>query len=132
MLPHETWSDGPLLTPQQNQAEEALELFNNIVNSSWFERTAVILFLNKMDLFRLKVESGQSPIVNSFSDFKGAPTDVKAGQDYFASRFKMLVRNPRKEMYIHYTNATDTDLLKKTMASVQDMIVQRNLNELIL
>jgi guanine nucleotide-binding protein subunit alpha len=107
-------------------------LFDNIVNSSWFERTAVILFLNKMDLFRVKVESGQSPIVNSFADFKGAPTDVKAGQEYFASRFKMLVRNPRKETYIHYTNATDTDLLKKTMASVQDMIVQRNLNELIL
>ena len=120
------------MTHQQNQMSEALNLFDNIVNSSWFERTAVILFLNKMDLFRVKVESGQSPIANSFADFKGAPTDVKAGQDYFASRFKMLVRNPRKETYIHYTNATDTDLLKKTMASVQDMIVQRNLNELIL
>lgn len=85
-----------------------------------------------MDLFREKIESGQSPIVNTFPDFKGASTDVKAGQEFFAARFKSLIRNPKKETYVHYTNATDTDLLKKTMISVQDMIVQRNLNELIL
>jgi len=112
--------------------EEALILFDNIVNSTWFTRTAVILFLNKIDLFATKVQSGHSPIAASFPDYKGAPTDVQAGQEYFAKRFTSLIRGGRKETYIHYTNATDTDLLKKTMASVQDMIVQRNLNELIL
>jgi len=112
--------------------EEALLLFDNIVNSTWFSRTAVILFLNKIDLFHSKILSGESPISASFPDYKGAPTDVKAGQEYFANRFTSLIRGGKKEIYIHYTNATDTDLLKKTMASVQDMIVQRNLNELIL
>lgn len=38
----------------------------------------------------------------------------------------------QNQTYIHFTNATDTDLLKKTMASVQDMIVQRNLHALML
>jgi guanine nucleotide-binding protein subunit alpha len=115
-----------------NQMEEALMLFDNIVNSAWFVKTAVILFLNKVDLFTEKVESGTSPIGDSFSDFKGPERNVKAGQDYFAGRFKGLVKNVKKETYVHFTNATDTDLLKKTMVSVQDMIVQRNLNELIL
>ncbi|KAK4902446.1 hypothetical protein LTR28_001248, partial [Elasticomyces elasticus] len=59
-------------------------------------------------------------------------TDVAAGQRFFADKFKNLVRDPSKEVYVHYTNATDTDLLKKTMMSVQDMIVKQNLNQLLL
>ncbi|KAI7638725.1 hypothetical protein KC318_g22649, partial [Hortaea werneckii] len=49
-----------------------------------------------------------------------------------ARKFKNLVRDPGKEAYVHYTNATDTNLLDKTMKSVQDMIVQRNLHQLML
>jgi len=116
----------------QNQMEEALLLFDNIVNSTWFSSTAIILFLNKIDLFHSKILAGTSPISASFPDYKGASTDVKAGQEYFAARFTGLIRGGTKETYIHYTNATDTDLLKKTMSSVQDMIVQRNLHDLIL
>ena len=92
----------------------------------------MILFLNKIDLFREKIESGAAPIANYFPEFAGEPTDVRAGQEFFAYKFKELVRQPGKETYVHYTNATDTDLLKKTMQSVQDMIIQRNLNNLIL
>ena len=107
-------------------------LFESISNSKYFEKAALILFLNKMDLFREKISSGQSPIERHFPDFTGPPNDVRAAQEYFASKFRNLVREPTKEVYIHYTNATDTDLLKKTMESVQDMIVQRNLNALVL
>ena len=111
---------------------EAFGLFEAIANSRWFERSAMILFLNKIDLFREKIETGAAPIVNHFPEFMGEPTDVRAGQEFFAFKFKELVRQPGKETYVHYTNATDTDLLKKTMQSVQDMIIQRNLNNLIL
>jgi guanine nucleotide-binding protein G(i) subunit alpha len=34
-----------------------LTLFETIVNSSWFEKSAIILFLNKMDLFVAKLPS---------------------------------------------------------------------------
>ena len=111
---------------------EAFGLFEAIANSRWFERSAMILFLNKIDLFREKIETGAAPIQNYFEDFRGDPYDVQAGMDYFADKFRSFVRQPGKETYIHFTNATDTDLLKKTMASVQDMIIQRNLNNLIL
>lgn len=115
----------------QNQMQEALMLFETIANSKWFERSALILFLNKMDLFREKVESGHSPITKYFPDYSG-PADPNVAKDFFADKFRQLVAVPGKEPYVHFTNATDTDLLRKTMASVQDMIVQRNLNVLIL
>lgn len=113
---------------------EALLIFESIANAPYFKKTAVILFLNKIDLFREKVEMGISPIKKYFPEFTGPERDVKSGQDFFAKKFTSLVRNrtPGTETYVHYTNATDTDLLKKTMASVQDMIVQKNLHSLIL
>ncbi|KAF2502610.1 guanine nucleotide binding protein, alpha subunit [Lophium mytilinum] len=115
-----------------NQMHEALMLFESISNSRYFEKSALILFLNKIDLFREKISSGMSPINKIFPDYTGKITDIEAGQEFFANKFRNLVRQQKKEVYVHYTNATDTDLLKKTMASVQDMIVQRNLNALIL
>ena len=111
---------------------EALMLFESIANSKYFERSAMILFLNKIDLFREKLTTGQASIKAHFADYTGDDTDTKAGQEFFAEKFRNLLRQPNKDVYVHYTNATDTDLLKKTMASVQDMIVQRNLNALIL
>lgn len=111
---------------------EALMLFESIANSKYFEKAALILFLNKIDLFREKLASGMSPINKYFPEYQGKNTDIAAAQEFFAEKFRNLVRQPNKEIYVHYTNATDTDLLKKTMASVRDMIVQRNLNQLIL
>jgi guanine nucleotide-binding protein subunit alpha, other len=111
---------------------EALLLFGQIANSRYFVRAALILFLNKMDLFREKMSTGISPINRYFPDYHGKTTDLHAGQKFFADKFKKLIKDHRKEIYIHYTNATDTNLLKVTMRSVQDMIVRRNLNSLVL
>jgi guanine nucleotide-binding protein subunit alpha, other len=110
---------------------EALMLWESIANSHWFNRSALILFLNKMDLFREKLVS--SPITSyGFTDYRGPPDDHKQASKYFMDKFKALNRNPEKEIYGHFTNATDTNLLKITMTSVQDMIIQRNLKQLIL
>ncbi|KAI9830874.1 MAG: G-Protein alpha subunit [Phylliscum demangeonii] len=113
-----------------NQMREALMLFESIINSQWFVRSAVILFLNKMDLFRDKLAS--SPISKYFPEYTGSLTDFKMARHFFEDKFRALNRNPDKEIYAHFTNATDTNLLKITMTSVQDMIIQRNLHHLIL
>lgn len=111
--------------------QEALMLWESIANSQWFAKSALILFLNKIDLFKEKVAT--SPITkHGFTDFIGDSTDWKATSKYFMDKFKALNRNSGKEIYGHLTNATDTNLLKITMTSVQDMIIQRNLNQLIL
>jgi len=34
---------------------ESLALFDSIVNSRWFLRTSIILFMNKIDVFRRKI-----------------------------------------------------------------------------
>ena len=111
---------------------EALMLFESLANSKYFEKAALIIFLNKMDIFREKIQSGKAPIKTHFPDFTGDDRDVLAGQEFFAKKLQNLVRSPNKQAYVHYTNATDTTVLDKTMKSVQDMIVQKNLNSLML
>jgi len=44
----------------KNALEESLDLFEEIVNSKWFRRTHIILYLNKMDLFNERIRSGKS------------------------------------------------------------------------
>ncbi|KAA8646363.1 hypothetical protein EYZ11_008735 [Aspergillus tanneri] len=113
-----------------NQMHEAMMLFESLVNGEWFKRKPIILFLNKIDLFKGKL--GISPVSKHFPDFNGSNSDFDAAARYFADRFRGINRIPDREIYIHYTNATDTTLLKATMDSVQDMIIQKNLHTLIL
>lgn len=109
---------------------ESMMLFESLVNGEWFKNKPIILFLNKIDLFREKLAI--SPISKTFPDYTGGDTNEKAAREYFAERFRGINRTADREIYIHFTNATDTTLLKATMQSVQDMIVQKNLSHLIL
>jgi len=39
----------------QNRMAESLLLFESVINSRWFLRTSIILFLNKIDVFKNKL-----------------------------------------------------------------------------
>ncbi|KAA6406884.1 MAG: Guanine nucleotide-binding alpha-2 subunit [Lasallia pustulata] len=113
-----------------NQMQEALILFESIIALSWFRRSSIILFLNKIDLFREKL--ADQPIRDYFPDYEASNEDFDAATEYFAAKFRRLNRAERREVYVHFTNATDTNLLKITMKSVQDTIIQQNLNSLMM
>lgn len=55
---------------------ESLVLFESVINSRWFLRTSIILFMNKIDLFAAKLP--KVPLEKFFSDYTGksAPWDV--------------------------------------------------------
>ena len=107
---------------------EALMLFDSICNSQWFVNTSVILFLNKLDLFRQKLPI--SPVSDHFPDYKGANDDVTQASNYFKKRFESLNRSPEKTVYTHFTYATDTNHIRHIMNSVNDIILTHNLREL--
>ncbi|KAI8141035.1 guanine nucleotide-binding protein alpha-2 subunit [Fennellomyces sp. T-0311] len=113
-----------------NQMMEALMLFDNICNSSWFIKTSMILFLNKIDIFKEKIK--YSPISKYFPDYKGLEGDFEQARTYFKKRFQRLNRNSEKRVYSYYTDATDTNLLQHVMVAVSDIILNENLNTFIL
>lgn len=68
---------------------ESLVLFDSVVNSRWFMRTSIILFLNKVDLFSAKL--AKSPLSNYFPDYTGGP-EVKQAAKYLLWRFNQVNR----------------------------------------
>ncbi|GAA5908752.1 hypothetical protein JCM6882_008196 [Rhodosporidiobolus microsporus] len=113
-----------------NQMQEALMLFDSICNSQWFTQTSVILFLNKVDVFKERILL--SPIKAHFPDYLGDDTDYNTAKEFFKDRFTKLNRSSSKEIYCHFTTAIDTSLVKVVMTSVYDIILNRNLNDFIL
>lgn len=134
---------------QTNQMLDAMTVWESICASPWFERTNFILFLNKEDLFKQKII--HSTIRRFFPDFDGVDGDYQAGEKYFKRRFTFLhnkgiqtlkstVDSPNRpkipipsetldirKLYTYFTTATDTDMVRKVMASVNDIILMDNL-----
>jgi|SRR5690242_1707360 len=73
----------------QNRMMESLVLFDSVVNSRWFMRTSIILFLNKVDLFKAKL--ARSPLGNYFPDYSGG-NDVNRAAKYLLWRFNQVNR----------------------------------------
>ncbi|KAJ9623498.1 Guanine nucleotide-binding protein alpha-2 subunit [Taxawa tesnikishii (nom. ined.)] len=109
----------------QNRMMESLVLFDSVVNSRWFMRTSIILFLNKVDLFRQKL--GRSPLGNYFPDYSGG-NDVNRAAKYLLWRFNQVNR-AHLNLYPHLTQATDTSNIRLVFAAVKETILQNALKD---
>ncbi|KAK6336761.1 Guanine nucleotide-binding protein alpha-2 subunit [Orbilia javanica] len=118
--------DQVLLEEQnQNRMLESLVLFDSVVNSRWFVRTSIILFLNKVDLFRQKLP--RTPLSNYFPDYSGGP-DVNRAAKYLLWRFNQVNR-AHLNLYPHLTQATDTSNIRLVFAAVKETILQNALKD---
>lgn len=110
-----------------NRLHEALTLFDSICNSKWFVKTSMILFLNKIDLFREKLS--RSPLNKHFEDFNGG-ADYDQAIAYFTRKFESLNQSADvKTIYVHQTCATDTSQITFVMKAVNNIIIQNNLRD---
>lgn len=108
-----------------NRMKEALALFEEICNSRWFRETSMILFLNKTDIFREKIKRGLT-IAQCWPEYSGGVSfDAQAA--YVTDRFVALNNSEMKDVYVHLTNATDTENVKFVFAYVKDIVLQNNL-----
>ncbi|KAF8383766.1 odr-3 [Pristionchus pacificus] len=110
-----------------NRMIESMQLFNSICNSSWFLSTAMILFMNKKDLFMEKIK--RVNITTAFPDYEGGQNYEEA-VNFIKQKFAELNMNPdKKTIYMHETCATDTNQVQLVISSVIDTIIQKNLQK---
>lgn len=109
----------------QNRLEESLTLFDSVVNSRWFSRTSVILFLNKIDVFAKKLP--HSPLENHFPDYNGGDNLNKAVK-YILWRFTQVNRSGLN-VYPHVTQATDTSNILLVFAALKETILENTLRD---
>ncbi|KAI8609590.1 guanine nucleotide binding protein, alpha subunit [Chytriomyces sp. MP71] len=110
-----------------NRMAESLSLFASICNHTLFKSTAIILFLNKMDLFKAKIAS--IPLSLFFSDYSGKNAYEPAAT-YFISRFLNMNKLVDRPVTIHQTWATDTRRTQKVLESVRKVLLNSNLRSL--
>jgi len=110
-----------------NRMTESVELFSDISNSKWFIDTPIMLFLNKSDLFKEKIER-KIPITIAFPEYEGN-VEYQECIDYIFKRFFEVVKQEGKSIYPHVTCATDTDNIQIVWQAVQDIILTKVLNE---
>ena len=96
-----------------NRMADSIDLFGKIINETAFAKTHMMLFLNKRDLFKVKLEDEQQSIsaVPHFQDKFAASgrkdCDYEQGHKFFEGLFLGKNQNPEKMIFTHVTCATD-------------------------
>ena len=140
--------------PSYNRMKEAIHLFKRIYHMESLKSAQPILFLNKTDLFDKKLS--KYSIKTQFPDYEG-PETTEHVRTYIVNLFKNQMHssngynnNPAishnnssssfgggynnneeddgRNLYHHFTCATDTDCVNKVFELTRDCIVCVNLN----
>ncbi|ORZ12394.1 guanine nucleotide-binding protein alpha-3 subunit [Absidia repens] len=109
----------------ENRLVESIRLFESIINSRWFLHTSIMLFLNKVDLFKIKIE--HVPLERFFPDYKGG-NDANKAAKYILWRF-LQTNRAKLHIYPHLTQATDTTNIRFVFAAVNETILQNALRD---
>ncbi|KAF2075402.1 hypothetical protein CYY_003281 [Polysphondylium violaceum] len=109
-----------------NRLQESLNLFDQVCNDKTFPNTSIILFMNKIDLFREKLK--RVSIKTCFSEYQDDQSYEKSS-NYIKNSFltKKRGQNTSKHIYYHFTCATDTKSFEAVFNSVQDIIISKTL-----
>jgi GTPase SAR1 family protein len=107
-----------------NRMDEALSLFDQICNSKWFAQTSMILFLNKKDLFEMKLS--KNSLSKFMTDYTG-PDEFGPASEFLKKKFLERCKNKEKQIYSHATCATDTSNVKFVFDSVVSIILEENM-----
>jgi GTPase SAR1 family protein len=121
--------DQMLYEENVNAMREAMELFSQVVNSRYFRKTSVILFLNKSDLFEEKITRVHLSVL--FADYEyvddGDSDEFTFASDYIRDQFKSQCILKDKQIYSHVTCATHRDNVEKVFDDVQHSVVMNAL-----
>lgn len=137
-----------------NRLVEALNLFEEMCNSKWFDNKSIILFLNKSDLFREKIKHTdlRQPNTNPFTaekepvlfaDYTGGcnydaalkyivakflqRADGSGSAVYASAQTKRRQASPKKEVFWQVTCATDPANVDLVFNAAKEIILKHNL-----
>eukprot|EP00041_Stephanoeca_diplocostata_P012961 m.220484 g.220484 ORF g.220484 m.220484 type:complete len:381 (+) comp19167_c0_seq1:444-1586(+) len=101
-----------------NRLREAHKLFSHIVRGKVLARKPVMLFLNKTDLLKQKLELG-CKIQRHFPDFVGEEGNLESVQQWMLRKF---ARETKAVVYPHFTTAVNRNNIEFVFVSVRQSI----------
>lgn len=125
----------------QNRLEEAVQLFQTIWNNRWLKTISVILFLNKQDLLKDKIEQGKSKLEDYFPDFADYVCQEESNEESSdVTKAKFFIRDQfiristatgegKHYCYPHFTCAVDTENIRRVFNDCRDIIQRMHLRQ---
>lgn len=110
---------------ETNRFDEALMLFEQTCGNKYLSNTAMILFLNKKDLFAEKIK--RVPFTSYKPEFQGNANDYDEVVEAVKKIFLDCNKNPNRTVYIHVTCATDSNNVATVFAIVKDIVIKATL-----
>ena len=113
---------------EKNSMVDSIELFEQICNNEWFKDTAMILFLNKKDLFAEKIQSIPITVCPQFTDYRGNQKSYDETTEYIKEIFESCNKNnSTKQIFTHLTCAVDKNQVEKVFNDIQTVIINASL-----
>ncbi|KAF8067667.1 guanine nucleotide binding protein, alpha subunit [Lyophyllum atratum] len=114
-----------------NRLEDSVHLWKTIISNKVLKDTSMILFLNKIDLMKDKLNSGIR-----FADFVVSygerPNDFENTSQYLRKKFYGVLKEKSpapRQFYCHLTAVTDTWSTRKILTNVKDVLMRKNLSQ---
>lgn len=119
--------------PRVNRLEDSLLLWRGLVSNKLLEGVPIVLFLNKCDLLREKLEAGVQ-LKNYLVTYGDRPNNYESVAKYLRNKFGTLHNqyktNPGREVFVHYTAVIDKAKTAQIIANVREAILRLNLKTL--
>ncbi|RUS83292.1 hypothetical protein EGW08_008914, partial [Elysia chlorotica] len=117
--------DNLIVSPQMAM-RDSIQAFHDVAYNQFLDKTDIILFLNKKDIFATKLKT--TSITTCFPEYKG-PDTMDSSLQYIQDRF--LHNKPAtKQMYTHICCAIDVPLMKDIVATTVECVVEINVKRL--
>ncbi|EJD54322.1 guanine nucleotide binding protein, alpha subunit [Auricularia subglabra TFB-10046 SS5] len=116
--------------PSVNRVEDSLLLWRAICSNKLLSNTSIVLFLNKTDLLRAKLDAGVK-LANFMTSYGERPNDYNSVSKYFRNKFLALHKsysaNQAREIYVHLTSVIDRQGTSSIILNVRDILLRTNL-----
>jgi len=119
--------------PRMNRMMEALGLFKTVITQESFKKVPFLLFLNKKDLFEVKLPISKIQDQKEFKDYSGDSYDE--GTEYFKQKFVDCFDTPKADwedrLFVHSTEATDTQNVEFVWDACKNIIMEQMFSDFL-
>ncbi|KAG9007355.1 hypothetical protein FRB90_009414 [Tulasnella sp. 427] len=112
-----------------NCLEDSLIIWKELCSNQLLANVPLVLFLNKSDLLRKKLEDGVQ-VSRFVVSYAGRPNDYDSVEKYFRSKFEAIRRqysHQDRPVFVHITSCINQATTSNIINHVQDLLMRENL-----
>lgn len=105
-----------------NRMHEAIELFEKVINNSFFLHQRIILLLNKEDMLKEKLKT--SKLSECFDDYKGN-NDYKSAVEFITQKFLEQNRGEKDRITVKTIQGTNTETVSNIFEEIKESLAKQ-------